>query len=143
MPLAWTLDAQAPEDELKVIAEGVFSHGRAQARDGNAEPVACLVPDGPRVVAGGTGRTEYRRLFVSHLWVTEDVRGAKWLAVFNVSSETEQAKSSTLTLRRLERNPSWDPLAVSSPSPFREPPMHPSLSLAEANQQSRPYGSGR
>ena len=74
MPLTWTLDAQAPEDDLQVIAEGVFSHGRAQARDGNAEPLACLVRDGPRVVAGGTGRTEYRRLFVSHLWVAEDLR---------------------------------------------------------------------
>ena len=74
MPLTWTLDAQSPEDDLKVIAEGVFSHGRAQARDGNAEPIACLVRDGPCVVAGGTGRTEYRRLFVSHLWVAEDFR---------------------------------------------------------------------
>jgi GNAT superfamily N-acetyltransferase len=74
MSLTWTLDVQAPEDDLKVIAEGVFSHGRAQARDGNAEPIACLVRDGLRVVAGGTGRTEYRRLFVSHLWVTEDLR---------------------------------------------------------------------
>ncbi len=74
MPLTWTLDARVPEEDLKVIAEGVFSHGRAQARDGNAEPLACLVRDGPRVVAGGTGRTEYRRLFVSHLWVTEDLR---------------------------------------------------------------------
>jgi len=74
MPLTWTLDAQAPEDDLKVISEGAFSHGRAQARDGNAEPIACLVRDGRRVVAGGTGRTEYRRLFVSYLWVTEDLR---------------------------------------------------------------------
>ena len=74
MPLTWTLGAHAPEDDLKVIAEGVFSHGRAQACDGNAEPIACLVRDGPRVVAGGTGRTEYRRLFVSHLWVAEDLR---------------------------------------------------------------------
>lgn len=83
------------------------------------------------------------QLEAKHLWVTDDVCGAKWLAVFNVSSETEQAKSSTLTLRRLERNPAWDPLAVSSPSPFREPNMHPSLSLAEANQQSRQSESGR
>jgi len=74
MSLIWTLGAQAPVDDLKVIAEGVFSHGRAQARDGNAEPIACLVRDGPRVVAGGTGRTEYQRLFVSHLWVAEDFR---------------------------------------------------------------------
>ena len=74
MSLIWTLGAQAPVDDLKVIAEGVFFHGRAQARDGNAEPIACLVRDGPRVVAGGTGRTEYQRLFLSHLWVAEDLR---------------------------------------------------------------------
>ena len=66
MPLTWTLEARAPEEDLQVVAEGVFSHGRAQARDGNAEPIACLVRDGPRVVAGGTGRTEYWRLFVSY-----------------------------------------------------------------------------
>lgn len=74
MPLTWTLDAHAPEADLQVVSEGVFSHGRAQARDGNAEPIACLVRDGSRVVAGGSGRTEYRRLFVSHLWVCEDLR---------------------------------------------------------------------
>ena len=74
MPLTWTLDAHAPEADLQAVSEGVFSHGRAQARDGNAEPIACLVRDGSRVVAGGSGRTEFRRLFVSHLWVCEDLR---------------------------------------------------------------------
>lgn len=74
MALTWTLTAAAHHDDLEVVAEGVFSHGRAQARDGNAEPIACLVRDGARVVAGGTGRTEYRRLFVSHLWVAEPLR---------------------------------------------------------------------
>lgn len=74
MSLTWTLTSAAHDDDLEVVANGVFSHGRAQARDGNAEPIACLVRDGARVVAGGTGRTEYRRLFVSHLWVAEDLR---------------------------------------------------------------------
>ena len=74
MPLTWTLHAHAPDEDLQVVAEGVFSHGRAQAWDGNAEPIACLVRDGTRVVAGGSGRTEYRRLFVSHLWVDESRR---------------------------------------------------------------------
>jgi GNAT superfamily N-acetyltransferase len=74
MPLNWTVDAHAPEADLQVVSEGVFSHGRAQARDGNAEPISCLVRDGSRVVAGGSGRTEYQRLFVSHLWVCEELR---------------------------------------------------------------------
>ena len=74
MTLTWTLDARAPDEDLEVVADGVFSHGRAQAHDGNAEPIACLVRDGPRVVAGGAGRTEYRRLYVSYLWVAEELR---------------------------------------------------------------------
>jgi hypothetical protein len=76
-------------------------------------------------------------LDAKYLWVTDDVRGAKWLAVFAVSTEPDPTQPATLALSRLERNPAWDPAAVSSPSPFREPPMHPSLSLVEAHQQSR------
>lgn len=75
MTLHWTLHREASADDLKVIADGVFSHGRAQAFDGQAEPIACLVRDGHRVVAGGSGRTEYGRLFVSALWVDEPLRG--------------------------------------------------------------------
>ena len=82
-------------------------------------------------------------LDAKHLWVTDDVRGAKWLAVFDVSTEPDPAKPATLTLSRLERNPSWNPSAVSSPWPLPEPRMHPSLGLAEANQQSRQWESGR
>ena len=74
MYLTWTLTAAARDEDLEIISEGVFSHGRAQARDGNAEPIACLVRDGTCVVAGGSGRTEYRRLFVSYLWVSEPLR---------------------------------------------------------------------
>jgi GNAT superfamily N-acetyltransferase len=74
MPLTWTVDAQASDEDLQVVSEGVFSHGRAQAWDGQAEPISCLVRDGSRVVAGGSGRTEYQRLFVSHLWVYEELR---------------------------------------------------------------------
>ena len=75
MSLTWTLESEAASRDLEVIAHGVFAHGRAQAHDGNAEAIACLVRDGERVVAGGTGRTEYERLFVTYLWVAEDLRG--------------------------------------------------------------------
>jgi GNAT superfamily N-acetyltransferase len=73
--LSWTVVSEAPPDDLKIIANGVFAHGRAQAHDGKAEPIACLVRAQGRVVAGGTGRTEYERLFVSYLWVAEELRG--------------------------------------------------------------------
>ena len=75
MALSWTLVSDAPPNDLEIIANGVFAHGRAQAHDGKAEPIACLVRDQDRVVAGGTGRTEYERLFISYLWVSEELRG--------------------------------------------------------------------
>ncbi len=49
--------------------------GRAQAVGGNAEPIACFLRDSGTVIAGACGRTEFNRLFVSHLWVTESKRG--------------------------------------------------------------------
>jgi GNAT superfamily N-acetyltransferase len=75
MELAWTLAREAPAQDLEVIARGVFAHGRAQAHDGDAAPISCLVRAGDRVVAGGTGRSEYQRLFIAHLWVLEELRG--------------------------------------------------------------------
>lgn len=75
MALSWIIVSDAPPNDLEIIANGVFTHGRAQAHDGKAEPIACLVRDHGRVVAGGTGRTEYDRLFVSYLWVSEELRG--------------------------------------------------------------------
>lgn len=75
MALTWTIQCDAPAADLAVVADGVFAHGRAQASDGRAEPISCLVRDEGRVVAGGSGRTEYSRLFVSYLWVAQELRG--------------------------------------------------------------------
>lgn len=75
MELAWHTCDEAPADEHAAIVEGVLAYGRAQAHDGDARSLACLVYEAGRLVAGGLGRTEYRRLFVSHLWVAEPLRG--------------------------------------------------------------------
>lgn len=75
MVLTWKLERDLPAKDLEVVSKGVFAHGRAQAHDGNAEPIACLVYDADRVIAGGTGRTEYQRLFISYLWVADELRG--------------------------------------------------------------------
>lgn len=69
MALHWSFSSDASAEDLAILADGVLAHGRLQARDGQALPVACLVRDDGRVVAGASGRTEYRRLFVSYLWV--------------------------------------------------------------------------
>ena len=72
---AWRVLEDAPPDELAVISEGVFQHGRSLAVGGNARQLACLVSDGGTIIAGASGRTEFSRLFVSHLWVAPAFRG--------------------------------------------------------------------
>jgi GNAT superfamily N-acetyltransferase len=90
--LAWTLGRDGSAADLEVVSNGVFVHGRAQAHDGNAEPVFCLVRDANRVVAGGTGRTEYERLFVSYLWVAEELRGQGFARRLLEALESEAAR---------------------------------------------------
>jgi GNAT superfamily N-acetyltransferase len=92
LSLTWTLGSEAASRDLEVIANGVFAHGRAQAHDGNAKAISCLVRDGERVVAGGTGRTEYNRLFVAYLWVAEDLRGQGLARRVLEALESEAAK---------------------------------------------------
>jgi GNAT superfamily N-acetyltransferase len=75
MALIWTIESQAPTEDVAIVVNGIFAQGRAQATDGNAEAISCLVRDAGCVVAGGSGRTEYRRLFVNHLWVAQQLRG--------------------------------------------------------------------
>jgi GNAT superfamily N-acetyltransferase len=66
----------APSDsDESVISNGVLEYGRRLASGGNAQPLACLLRRDGNVIAGGLGRTEYRRLFVSSVWVTESLRG--------------------------------------------------------------------
>lgn len=74
MALIWTLHTEALAEDLRVISEAVFSHIRSQASGGDANPIACLVHEGDRLIAGGSGRTEYQRLFVHDLWVAEEHR---------------------------------------------------------------------
>ena len=92
MALTWTLGRDALASDLEIIANEVFAHGRAQAHDGKAEPVSCLVRDGGRIVAGGTGRTEYDRLFVAYLWVAEDFRGKGFARRILKALESEAEK---------------------------------------------------
>ncbi len=70
----WSIIDHPTDAELDVISDGVTRFGRAQAVGGNARPVACLVRDGSEIVAGGSGRTEFNRLFINYLWVTDALR---------------------------------------------------------------------
>jgi GNAT superfamily N-acetyltransferase len=73
--LSWEVSSSPCEAEVTCIADGVLTHGRALAAGGNPLPIACLVRDHNGLVAGGAGRTEFKRLFVSSVWVMEKLRG--------------------------------------------------------------------
>jgi len=70
----WAAGREFDEAELRIVADGVISHGRVLAADGHARPIACLLREGGAVVAGACGRTEYGRLFVQSLWVAPPLR---------------------------------------------------------------------
>lgn len=97
MALEWHIGEQAPEEERDTIVEGVLSCGRAQAHDGNARPLACRVHEGSHLVAGGVGRTEYQRLFVTHLWVDEPLRGRGIGTRILLELEAEAARRGCIT----------------------------------------------
>ena len=66
--LHWSVEAAPATADLAVLVDGVTAHGRALSQ-GQPQPIACFVRQNGRVVAGGCGRTELQRLFVSHLFV--------------------------------------------------------------------------
>ena len=72
---SWRVVEHSNPEELAVISNGVFQHGRSLAVGGNARPVACLVSNEGEIIAGASGRTEFNRLFVSYLWITSALRG--------------------------------------------------------------------
>jgi len=73
--MRWSVEEHFPEDDARVISEGVFRFGRAEAVGGDARPIASFLRKENQVIAGATGRTEFRRLFVNYLWVRDDLRG--------------------------------------------------------------------
>ena len=73
--LQWSFGTDLPSEDVELISDRVFEHGRSLAANGNATSLACLARSDGAVVAGASGRTEYGRLFVQNLWVHEALRG--------------------------------------------------------------------
>ena len=73
--LRWQVTDSPNLEDASAIAEGVFSFGRGLATAGQALPLACTVREEGLLIAGGVGRTEFSRLFVSSLWVAQPRRG--------------------------------------------------------------------
>jgi len=73
---AWLRDAAVPAADLAAIREAVVLHGRQQAQGSDEQAIACaLYDEDGALLAGAWGRTEFQRLYISYLWVREDVRG--------------------------------------------------------------------
>lgn len=70
----WEQPADPVEADLARIAGEVLAHGRTLATGGHPRSIACFVRESGELVAGGTGRTEFNRLFISYLWVSEQLR---------------------------------------------------------------------
>lgn len=73
--MSWEITSSPSQLDESVVSSGVFDHGRLLASDGNAQTLACFLRKDGEVVAGGLGRTEYKRLFITSVWVTEHLRG--------------------------------------------------------------------
>lgn len=73
----WQTNGSISVAHLQAISDGVTGHGRALSfvRGGDGQPVACALMDDGTSIAGAMGRTEFRRLFISYLWVDAQWRG--------------------------------------------------------------------
>jgi hypothetical protein len=69
------------------------------------------------------------------LWLVDDKRAAQWVAYVDVRTPPTPLQPFGLTLLEVRKNPNWQPSTVSDPISSREDRMHPSLRLAEQNQQ--------
>ncbi len=70
-----TFEPSAPDALRGEVADGLRAHNEARHGPAGLEPVAFLVRDGDRVVAGLLGRLWWRWLHVEKLWVSEGLRG--------------------------------------------------------------------
>src|SRR5687768_16576913 len=69
-------DAPTPDDVAALVA-GLDSHrrGKVGLKD-DTKPIAVFARREGRVIAGADGRTQWGWLYVAHLWVDDEVRGA-------------------------------------------------------------------
>jgi GNAT superfamily N-acetyltransferase len=71
----WEITDSPSKLDEDLVGEGVLRHGRSLAVDGDARTLACFVRKDEKLVGGGLGRTEYGRLFITLVWVVEELRG--------------------------------------------------------------------
>ena len=68
------LEDNPTESDLEILSQGVTTAGQAISKS-EAQPLAVFIRSEGAVLAGVSGRTEFSRLFISYLWVSEEYRG--------------------------------------------------------------------
>jgi GNAT superfamily N-acetyltransferase len=68
-------DEPAPDDIATLVA-GLSSHNAARADAERPSPIAVFARLDGDVVGGADGRTHWSWLYISHLWVSETLRGS-------------------------------------------------------------------
>src|SRR4051812_36100608 len=77
--------------------------------------------------------SDVKSLLSEHfLWPAADVRAAQWIAIVDVKPRADGTYG--FAFQSVKKNPTWDPLSVSSKWPIAEPKIHPSLDLSDANR---------
>ena len=81
-------DSPSAED-LAAIQTGLTSFNEADVGPADRKPLAVIIRDGDRVIAGISGYTAWGWLYVQWLWVDETQRGAGLAGRMLVAAEAE------------------------------------------------------
>jgi GNAT superfamily N-acetyltransferase len=89
------VDPNASADDIDAVVAGLLAFNVARIGDPNEEPVQIFVRDSHGTILGGLlGDIKWRWMFVSKLWVSDDLRGAGYGSELMVAAE-ELARSRT------------------------------------------------
>ncbi len=73
--LEWRRDDAVPVADRHLIRDRVITHGRQQTQGSDAADIAVALYEQGELIAGAVGRTEFQRLYISYLWVSDERRG--------------------------------------------------------------------
>ena len=76
-------------DDLATIQAGLSSFNESDVGPADRQPLAVIVRDGDRVVAGISGYTAWGWLYIQWLWVDEPQRGAGLAGRMLAAAESE------------------------------------------------------
>jgi len=77
--LSLTIEQSPEPADVQTVIRNLVAYNTSRAEPEGHQPLAVFVRDGSGAVLGGAfGYTHWGWLFVSHLWVGEDLRGQGW-----------------------------------------------------------------